>query len=147
MYKILFLALILASCSSADKSNAIFDPSKYLEGEKVVMISHPSCHFCQNAFSDFTPDIQEILKEKAIFITPIPVEYNRSELEAVRQWNRFHPLFKHQTVYSNQSLPKLDLTSFPQFIRFKNGEVIGKMKGWRRDGKSLPRLRELISGL
>ena len=111
--------------------------SLYMRGKKVVMVSHPGCHYCQLAFKNFTPEIRDYFKSNAIFITPLSEEYFAAHAPVVFKWND-ESEFKHIIVHLDARLPQIsDLKGTPQFYFMNNGVVIEKLTGWRPGTETL----------
>ena len=138
---LLFLCcLALSSCTTSPKAllerqdlGAI--SAKYLTESRVVVITHPLCHFSSQAFKDFTPEIRNHFK-KALLIAPISSRHFEEESKSVDDWNRTNDL-QLIKVLSEKNLPSLDLSSTPQFYFFKNGLVVRKIVGWPKDKSNL----------
>lgn len=119
-----------------------FEPAEkiaplYTKGKKVVMISHPGCHFCRMAFDQFNPETREYFKTNAIFLTPLNEESFSLHAQVVQEWNS-HSEYKHIIVHSDALLPHLpNLKSTPQFYFFNNGELIEKLVGWKPGTETL----------
>ncbi|MBY0316858.1 MAG: hypothetical protein K2Q26_15160 [Bdellovibrionales bacterium] len=109
----------------------------YMTGKKVVMISHPGCHFCQKAFSQFTPAIQKYFKTNAIFLTPLADENFEAHARVVDEWNA-QSEYKHIIIHMDAILPQIpNLKSTPQFHFFNNGKIVERIQGWRPGTETL----------
>ena len=143
-------AQLLSSCASSTKGN--YSPTrsieeKYLEGNKVVLVSNPLCSFCQRAFQDFSPSTRKFLSSNGVIVTPISKAHAAVEVAAVEEWNRENPQFIHEMIPLKAKLTGLSTRSTPQFYFFKEGKLIGKVVGWPKDGSNEKAVQGYISKL
>lgn len=146
---ILFM-LCFVSCTTAPKSkflSVVQIDKKYASGNKMVMVTHPFCGFSRKAFQDFSAITRQFLSTNGVIIAPINKKYEGEELQAVNDWNQKNPDFIHLPVYNDSRLRAIELNSTPQFYFFKDGELIGKIRGWPKDGSNAPKIKKYILGL
>lgn len=108
----------------------------------VVIVSHPLCHFSQDAMRDIQNDplLREVLGAHARWLAPPD---GRINFDIVQQWNREHPGWNTTLTFRRDEWPMIDSWNTPTFYFFKNGAVIAKVEGWPREG----RRSELIAAL
>lgn len=109
---------------------------------KIIVISHPNCHFCQAAVKDIEkhPQLAEVFFAHSRWLVPPERELN---IESIQRWNQKHPEVRMDMIYSRDEWPDLDTGATPTFYFFQDGKVISKFSGWPQDG----RLKDLKHGL
>jgi len=117
---------------------------EYLNGNKVIMVAHPRCHYCESAFLSFTPEMKQIFRKKGLILSPVQFFDRNKELKDIKEWNRQNGLFIH-ALDGGVKLKQIDpLFSFPIFYFFKDGELLGKLNGWPGKDKYLPFLKNTL---
>ena len=108
-------------------------------GARIVVISHPLCHFSQRAVEAIESDI-ELSKalEGAVWMTPV----DRSlHLDVLKDWNTKHPDRKMVIAYSWKAWPQLKSWATPTFYFLKDNKVIDVVEGWPEEGRKSGILR------
>ena len=102
-------------------------------GSHVIVVSHPNCHFSQNAMREIMLD--PILKQA--FVTHvkwlIPQSYDLN-FNSVQNWNHTHPELPMTIAYFSKEWPSIDYWGTPSFYFFKDGILHSKVIGWPREG-------------
>lgn len=138
---ILLISVFISGCATTHQKHLDEISNQYLHGKKIVMITHPLCHFCEWAFEGFADDVRKELKD-AIYITVIQPQYPE-EMEALKKWEEHYKL-KATIIYRDDTLPQLNLDLTPQFYFFENGILKHKIVGYiAKDGLS-PALRKIL---
>ncbi|MEM7645364.1 MAG: hypothetical protein AAF203_00520 [Pseudomonadota bacterium] len=142
-----FFCLSCTSTPDPLRDSAPDIKSQYSSGKKIVMVSHPHCHFSRNALTKMDPEIKTALQERGLILAPIQ-ELNRDEhLSGVLEWNQENPKLIHTPVLDTMELENIDLTQMPQFYFFSEGELSGKVIGWPKDGSNAQWVRNEMKKL
>jgi len=109
---------------------------------QVVVVSHPRCHFSENAMRDIQADpvLRTAFLEHATWLAP---QHDNLEFDAIQRWNREHPGMQHAIAYRNDEWPMIDSWGTPTFYVIKGGVVSAKVEGWDGEGSR----DKLIAGL
>lgn len=101
---------------------------------QVLVVSHPSCHFCQNAVRDIfaDPQLGAVFAEHAHWLAP---PEPRLAVERFQRWNRDHPKAPVAIAYKQSEWPMLGAWATPTFYFFRNGSLIAKVVGWPAEGR------------
>jgi hypothetical protein len=100
---------------------------------RVLVVSHPLCHFTQNAVRDIfaDPQLSTVFAERAHWLAP---QSQRLQVELFQQWNRDHPQAPMSIAYEESEWPMLDEWATPIFYFFRDGALISKVVGWPAEG-------------
>lgn len=109
-------------------------------GPRIVVVSHPLCHFSRNAVSAIASDdvLGPVFRSYATWIAPQSGTLNLLRLQ---QWNREHRDFRVALVVSQNEWTFVDYWNTPTFYFLKDGAVVQKVIGWPKEG----RREELLS--
>jgi hypothetical protein len=104
-----------------------------LQPAQVVVVSHPQCHFSQNAVRDIQADpvLRETFLEHAKWLAP---QSNRLDFDVIQRWNREHPSQEITIAFRRDEWPMIDSWATPTFYFLKNGVVSAKVEGWPKEG-------------
>lgn len=129
---------------AGDGNSMILRSVGWKEGQKVVVVFSPSCHFSQRAIADIEGDLslQAQFKTHSILISA-PGEVLAAK--SYSAWNREHPSFKGYIAHMMADWPELDLARTPQFYFYRDGRLMSHYDGWKIP--TADRKAELINGL
>lgn len=101
-------------------------------GAKIIVISHPLCHFSRNAmeFIKGAPVLDAVFARNALWVAPVDRNIN---FDVLQGWNKSHPDSAHVLAHSRNEWPYLDSWSTPTFYFMKDGILIDKVVGWPSD--------------
>ena len=104
-------------------------------GSVVIVVSHPTCHFSQNArtYLDSVPELAGVFKKHSVWLVP-PDRDMPTDL--VAQWGKAHPDGKMLITYSRKSWPMLHDWETPVFYFMKQGVVLDTVIGWPKQGNA-----------
>lgn len=114
-------------------------------GPQIIIVSHPVCHFSQNALMDIFNDV-EITQAIDGHVKLIAPQDRTLGLEPFRKWNIEHRSTPMTIVYNRSEWPEIESWSTPTFYFFNNGILISKFSGWPLEGnkeKLIFSLREI----
>jgi hypothetical protein len=114
-------------------------------GPQIFIVSHPVCHFSQNALVDIFNDV-EITQAINGYVKLIAPQDRTLGLETFRKWNVEHQSTPMTIVYNRSEWPEIDSWSTPTFYFFNEGILISKFSGWPLEGnkeKLISSLREI----
>ncbi len=103
-------------------------------GTKIIVISHPLCHFSRNAVQAIEQDtvLSAIFKKNSVWIAPTD---RRLYIKILQDWNQSHPLTQYSIAYDLREWPMVDSWATPTFYFLRNGELVGKVEGWPEEGQ------------
>lgn len=119
---------------SADKQELLRRPVNLNPAVQIVVISHPLCHFSQNAVSYIQSDplLNKLFIEHAKWLAPQSGELN---VKTFQQWNQSNAGSLITIAYKQEEWPMLDEWGTPTFYFFKAGVVVAKVVGWPKEGR------------
>jgi hypothetical protein len=102
-------------------------------GPRIVVVSHPSCHFSRNAMSAIAADdtLGPLFRSHATWIAPQSGTLN---LPALQRWNREHRDFAVALVVRQTEWTFVDYWNTPTFYFLKDGAIVQKVIGWPKEG-------------
>lgn len=102
-------------------------------GPHVIIVSHPNCHFSQNAMRDIMADpiLKHALATHSKLLMPQSYDLN---FNSVQLWNQTHPEFPMSITYFRKEWPSIDYWGTPSFYFFKDGALQTTVIGWPREG-------------
>jgi hypothetical protein len=111
-------------------------------GPRIVVVSHPLCHFSRNAMSAIAADdtLAPLFRSHATWIAP---QNGRLNLPVLQRWNREHRGFEVALAVRQSEWTFVDYWNTPTFYFLKDGAVMQKVIGWPREG----RREELLAAL
>ena len=103
-------------------------------GTKIIVISHPLCHFSRNAVQAIEQDavLSVIFKKDSVWIAPTD---RRLYVKTLQDWNRSHPVIQYSLAYDLREWPMVDSWATPTFYFLKNGMLVDKVTGWPEEGQ------------
>ena len=109
---------------------------------QVVMVSHPSCHFSQDAMRALGTDsvLGPALAAHTLRLAPQDV---RIDFDTLQQWNREHENQPIVLTVRRDEWSMIDSWSTPTFYFLKDGALVAKVEGWPPGG----RRDEVLAGL
>jgi hypothetical protein len=101
---------------------------------RVVVVSHPTCHFWANARQALQDDpvLGEIFAAHAIQLAP---QEGRIDFDLLQVSNREHPAWQTVLTYRRDEWPMIDVWSTPTFYFFQAGTLVAKVEGWPEGGR------------
>ena len=118
-------------------------PVDLSQGFHIIVISHPICHFSQNAEKAISEsaDLRKLFNEKSTWVAPP----NRDvELKKFVDWNKQHASTPIAIADAESGWPEVDVWQTPTFLFFKEGRVVARVIGWPKEGNEKA-LREAIA--
>ena len=102
-------------------------------GPRIVVVSHPLCHFSRNAVSAIASDdvLGPLFRSHATWIAPQSGTLN---LPVLRRWNGEHRDFAVALVVRQAEWTFVDYWNTPTFYFLKDGAVVQKVIGWPKKG-------------
>ncbi|PXF64190.1 hypothetical protein [Kangiella spongicola] len=129
--------------SIADYSNRLMIDSIVLpKGGYVVVVSHPLCHFSQNArsFIRKNKNIYDVMDDKSLWLIP---NSRRMYVDKVAEANLNEEKLPYVYAYSNDDWSEIDYWGTPAFYFYLNRELIFRFTGWPQEGNK----DRLVEGL
>jgi hypothetical protein len=116
---------------SADTRTLIREASP-LHGERIIVLSSPLCHFCQNASRalDADPRFQALLHKYATWL----IFPDTSTFELIHTWNKRHPFEAMKSMYAPSEWTKIDDIATPMFYFFDGPHLLTRVTGWGPEG-------------
>ncbi len=101
---------------------------------QIIVVSHPLCHFSQNAIRDIESDplLHEVFKHHAKWIAP---QSGRLNLDVIKEWNRQHPDMIMTLAYKRDEWPLFESWGTPTFYFLKEGVLTTTVTGWPDEGR------------
>lgn len=121
--------------SLSDDANEVVQRRMNLnDGSRIVVVSHPRCHFSRNAVTAIASDdvLGPLFRAHASWIAP---QSGTLHLPALQRWNREHPDFAVALVVRQAEWPFVDYWNTPTFYFLKDGAVVQKVIGWPKEGR------------
>lgn len=101
-------------------------------GPRVIVISHPLCHFSRGAIAAVEAD--EDLSKIMVGSTWLAPVDRTLYLDVLRQWNRDHAQHPVVLAFDRAEWPSFDSWSTPTFYFLKDGKVVSVVEGWPGEG-------------
>lgn len=103
-------------------------------GPRIVVVSHPSCHFSRKAMSAIAADdvLGPLFRSHATWIAPQSGTLN---LPVLHRWNREHRGFEVALAVRQSEWTFVDYWNTPTFYFLKDGAVVQKVIGWPKEGR------------
>jgi len=103
------------------------------KGVQLVVVAHPLCAFSRRAMEQLAIDVEisPIIARHATWIAPVD---QRLHLDVVSAWNHGHPLTPIVIARYRNDWPLFDNWATPQFYLLKDGELLGHLSGWPKEG-------------
>ena len=119
---------------SADSNEVVQRHVDVGAGPRIVVVSHPSCHFSRNAMPAIAADdvLGPIFRSHATWIAPQSGTLN---LPVLQRWNREHPGFEVALAVRQSEWTFVDYWNTPTFYFLKDGAVVQKVIGWPKEGQ------------
>ncbi|WAC64044.1 hypothetical protein OVA13_04480 [Pseudoxanthomonas sp. SL93] len=112
---------------------------KVNNGPRIIVISHPLCHFSRDAIAAIEADGDlSIVMLNSIWIAPVD---RQLYIDVLREWNIEHEKHPMVIAFDRAELPALDSWSTPTFYFLKDGRVVSVVEGWPSEGRK----REIIA--
>jgi hypothetical protein len=104
------------------------------ENAQLVVVSHPTCHFSQQAVADIEqePDLRAAVVAHGTWLAP---QSNHLDIDVIGDWNRRHPGLEIALVVRSDDWPMLDSWDTPTFYVLEHGKVVAKVEGWPKEGR------------
>lgn len=102
-------------------------------GETIVVLTHPRCHFSQNAITSILndPDLKAMFETHAHLIAP---QTDKIDFKLLQYWNKAYPTLPIALMHKHDEWPFIEEWGTPQFYFLKNGEVKAHVEGWPKAG-------------
>lgn len=102
------------------------------QGARVVVISHPLCHFSRNAMAaiEADPALSKAMA-RSLWLAPVDRKLN---LDVLQQWNREHPEHPMVIAFDRAEWPNFDSWSTPMFYFLRDGKLVSVVEGWPSEG-------------
>lgn len=103
-------------------------------GPRIVVVSHPRCHFSRNAVAAIASDdvLGPVFRSYATWIVPPSGTLN---LPVLQRWNREHRDFEVSLAVRQAEWTFVDYWNTPTFYFLKDGAVVQKVIGWPKEGR------------
>ncbi len=100
----------------------------------VLVVSHPLCHFSQNAAAAIAQDaaLSALFRDHAKWLAPVDLQLN---FDVLQQWNRDHQDGQISIAYRSEEWPLIDSWATPTFYFIDGGNVKAKVEGWPKEGR------------
>jgi hypothetical protein len=101
---------------------------------KVVVVSHPLCHFSRAAMRDIQADpvLRELFSAHAKWLAP---QDGRLNVTAIQKWNQEHPGQETTLTFRREEWPMIERWGTPRFYFRENGVLKAKVAGWPKEGR------------
>lgn len=111
----------------------------------VVVLIDPACHFCAAFERDLRshPKLREALAGHVLWLTPPTTEL---EFDSLQAWDRAHPGWPVNIMYSAEGWPMKNLMGTPEFFFLNHGRVVAKHIGWTGE-KDFPAIRKDLKAI
>lgn len=112
-------------------------------GTGLVVSVHPSCQFSRDALDAVFADkgLAPLMREAVLLLSP----YTDTLDGKVAAWNAAHPDQPMRYAIHKRDWPEISYWGTPSFYFLKDGEVLKKVVGWRKD-ESGERKAALLEG-
>ncbi|QAU24122.1 hypothetical protein EO087_09070 [Dyella sp. M7H15-1] len=103
------------------------------DGVKIVIVSHPLCHFSRNA-SDYIESnalLKNYFDQHAIWLVP---PSRKIEFDLVREWSSNHQGGSTMLAYGREDWSMITSWDTPTFYFLKDGNVVDIVAGWPKEG-------------
>lgn len=114
-------------------------------GTHLIVIAHPLCAFSHRAMQALQADplLAPLLAQHATWLAPVD---GRLYLDVLDQWNRENPSTPILLTKHHADWPMLDDWATPNFYLLHNGQVLGRVTGWPKEGNREALLELLAAG-
>lgn len=105
------------------------------ERTRIIVVSHPNCHFSRNASDaiDANPELSELFRAHAKWLAPVDGNIG---FDALQAWNREHAQAPISIAYRADEWPQIKLTSTPVFYFFSaDHQLLETVSGWPDEGR------------
>jgi len=105
------------------------------ERTRIIVVSHPNCHFSRNASEaiDADAELSGLFRAHAKWLAPAD---GNIEFDALQAWNRKHPQSPVSLAYRASEWPQIQLTSTPVFHFFSpDHKLVETISGWPKEGQ------------
>jgi hypothetical protein len=101
---------------------------------RILVISHPLCHFTQDAARaiEADPALKALFAAHAKWLAP---QDQTTDFTIFRQWNADHPDMQMTITYRAAAFPMIDIWATPTFYFIDHGRVVSRVRGWPRGGR------------
>ncbi|WP_447585757.1 hypothetical protein [Pseudoxanthomonas mexicana] len=101
-------------------------------GPRIVVISHPLCHFSQRAVAAIEQDaaLSKIMAN-SLWLAPVD---RKLYIDVLAQWNQAHPAHEIMIAYDRAHWPALASWSTPTFYFLRDGKLMSVVEGWPDEG-------------
>lgn len=130
----------------AATGNAVTGDKVGLEqGEHILVVAHPLCHFTQHAMEaiESDPVLEKMFERSSVWVSPPD---RGVDITPFQDWNRKHPSAPMSIAYAGNDWPEVRIWQTPTFIFLKDGKVTGEVIGWPKEGNK-EALRQELSKL
>lgn len=103
------------------------------DGIKIVIVSHPLCHFSKNA-SDYIAAnafLKGFFDQHAIWLVP---PSRKIEFDLIGEWSLNHQKGSTMLAYGREDWPMITSWDTPTFYFLKDGNVVDVVAGWPKEG-------------
>ena len=125
-----------------DSNRLMIDSMTLPKGGYVVVVSHPLCHFSQNArgFIRENKNIYGVMGDKSLWLIP---NSRRMYVDKVVEANLNEEKLPYVYAYSNDDWSEIDYWGTPAFYFYLNRELMFRFSGWPEEGNK----DRLVEGL
>ncbi len=115
------------------------------QGPHIIVVSHPLCHFSQNATAAIDKDVElaAVFRENAKWLAPVN---GRLDVDLLQAWNKLHADAPITVAYRAEEWPLIDNWATPTFYFFRDGRLKSKVSGWPAEGRH-QQLRDAARGV
>lgn len=106
---------------------------EFPSGPYVIIVSHPLCHFSENAVEAIKndTDISNALHGRVKWLVPQQLNFYVDEF---RRWNTENPDQQLSLAYRNNEWPEVSSWATPTFYFFTSGKLVSSFAGWPAKG-------------
>lgn len=96
---------------------------------RIVVVAGPGCRYSRAAAEAIAkdPDLGPEFQAHAMWLTP---PSHLDNLAAVERWNHAYPWASLVIATSHERWPMLELDTVPQFLLFRDGQLMASVTGW-----------------
>lgn len=101
------------------------------KNKQIIVISHPLCHFSQDAISDIESNAftKKIFDKYSIWLAPPTASFS---IPSFQNWNRIHPNESIAIAVQKEDWPMIANWATPDIYFLNNGKVVDTMHGWHQ---------------
>ncbi|HUA78740.1 MAG TPA: hypothetical protein VL997_00090 [Dyella sp.] len=102
-------------------------------GSKILVISHPLCHFSQNAMRaiEANAELRRVFDQNSVWVSPPD---RNLDLGPFQEWKKNHREAPISIALNQASWPEVQIWQTPTFIFLREGKVVGEVIGWPVEG-------------